>query len=68
MLILYREINSIGQKLKKVVGKAILFCKLIELSLFFDQKGFNFKNFCNVRNVYCFFFAVKRKIRCKIAC
>ena len=43
MLILYHEINSIGHKLKKVVGKAILFCKLTEFSLFYDQEGFNFK-------------------------
>ena len=39
----YHEINSIGQKLEKVVEKATLFCKLIDFLLFFDQKGFNFK-------------------------
>ena len=45
MLILYHEINSIGHKLKKVVGKAILFCKLTELLLFFDQEGSTLKIF-----------------------
>ena len=39
----YHEINSIGHKLKKVVGKAISFCKLTDFLLFFDQEGFNFK-------------------------
>ena len=40
----YHKINSIGHKLKKVVvGKAILFCKLTEFLLFFDQEGFDFK-------------------------
>ena len=43
MLIFYHEINLIGHKLKKVVEKAILFCKLTDFLLVFDQEGFNFK-------------------------
>ena len=39
----YHEINSIDHKLEKVVEKAILFCKLTDVLLFFDQKDFNFK-------------------------
>ena len=65
MLIFYHEINSIGHKLKKVVGKVILFCKSTEFSI---KKVSTLKNLCNVRNVYCFSFAVKSKIRCKITC
>ena len=62
MLIFYHEINSIGHKLKKVVGKVILFCKSTD---FLIKKVSTLKNLCNV---YCFSFAVKRKIRCKITC
>ena len=65
MLIFYHEINSIGHKLKKVVEKMILFCKSIDFSI---KKVSTLKNLCNIRNVYCFSFAVKRKIRCKITC
>ena len=43
MLIFYHEINSIDHKLEKVVEKAILFCKLTDVLLFFDPKDFNFK-------------------------
>ena len=39
----HHKINSIGQKLKEVVEKAILFCKLTDFLLFFDQEDFNFK-------------------------
>ena len=39
----YHKINSTGHKLKKVVEKAILFCKLTDFLLFFDQEGFKFK-------------------------
>ena len=39
-----------------------------DVSLFFDQEVSTLKNLCNVSNVYCFSFAAKRKIRCKIAC
>ena len=43
MLIFYHEINSIDHKLEKIVEKAILFYKLTNVLLFFDQKNFNFK-------------------------
>ena len=49
MLIFYHEINSIGHKLKKVVGKVILFCKSTDFSI---KKVSTLKNLCNVRNVY----------------
>ena len=39
----YHEINSIDHQLEKVVEKAILFCKVTNFLLFFDQKDFNFK-------------------------
>ena len=65
MLIFYHEINSIDHKLKKVVGKLILFSKSTDFSI---KKVSTLKNLCNVRNVYCFSFAVKREIRCKITC
>ena len=65
MLIFYHEINSIGHKVKQVVGKAILVCKSTDFSI---KKVSTLKNLCNVRFVYCFSIAAKRKIRCKIAC
>ena len=39
----HHEINSIGHKQKKVVEKEILFGKLTDFLLFFNQENFDFK-------------------------
>ena len=55
--------NSISHKLKKVVGKAILFCKLTDFCYFSIKKVSTLRNLCNICNTDCFFFGAKRDVK-----